>query len=109
MPVKQLLRAINLIYGDKMAAGREVATVRAQSLAAFIYDSYINKYGLLNVAERKLKEILLATAVNRQKHLKIELFSRFLGLSEVRYTPDDLYFMFTMALQLLQKYRFVHG
>jgi len=87
-----------------MLASKEAASVRSQALPAFLYDSYINKYGLLNVAERKLKEMFISATVNRKKSLKVELFTRFLGLSEVKYTADDLHFMFTIAIQLLQKY-----
>ncbi len=101
---KQLIKVINTIYGEKAAAGRTFTAVQGQSLASFLFDSFINKYGLLNVAERKLKEILLTVAMNRQKLARVELFARFLGLSEVKYSSDDLQFMFSFAQRLFQKY-----
>lgn len=103
MPIKQLIRLINQVYAEKMMASKEAASIRTQSLSAFFYDSYINRYGLLNVAERKIKEIFLSAAFNRTKLLKIELFSRFLGISEQKYSSDDMHFMFSIAVLLLQK------
>jgi len=102
LPMKLLLKTINMMYGDKMISSKDNIALRTQNLTSFIYDTFINKYGLLNVAERKLKEIFISSVNFRQKSLKIELFCRFLGLGEPKYTPDDLNFMFTIALRLLQ-------
>lgn len=102
-PIKQLIKTINAAYSEKMIAGKEIMSVRMQSMMAYIYDSYINKYGLLHVAERKLKELMLSVALHRSEYIKIELFARFLGISEIQYTADDLNFMFVIAQQLLQR------
>ncbi len=104
MTLKQLAKTINVVYAEKLSAGKEAVTVRMAGLAAFVYDSYINKYGLLNVAERKLKEMLLAVVLHRSASLHIELCARFLGLSSVRYSGDDLNFLLALAQQLFQKY-----
>lgn len=103
LSLKQLLRTINQLYSEKMNANKETISIRLQGLAAFVYDSYINKYGLLNVAERKMKEMFLSTSFNQKKIEKIELFSRFLGLNEIKYTSDDLQFMFSVAILVIQK------
>lgn len=89
-----------------MCLKTESIAIQIQGLTSFIYDSYINKYGLLDVAERKLKELLFSSSINRRKVLKIEIFSRFVGLSEVYYTADDMQFMFTMVLKFIQTYNF---
>ena len=41
MPIKQLLRAINQLYAEKMMLSKETISLRLQSLSAFTYDSYI--------------------------------------------------------------------
>ncbi len=99
LPLRQLVKVINALYCDKMAFPKEVQ----ESLMAHAYNMYINKYGLLNVAERKLKEMMLSVALCRSKYIKVELFARFMGLSHVGYTPDDLQFLFVLAQLLLQK------
>ena len=101
--LKQLTKTINLLYGEKMSTGKDIISIRLQHLGPFVYDSYINKYGLLNVAERKLKEVLLSAALNRGRLHKIELFARFIGLSPIQYSSDDLYFMFIIAQMLSYK------
>ena len=104
IPVRMLMRQINATYGEKMNLSGNSPTIQAQNLSAFIYDSFINKYGLLNVAERKLKEIFLSTIIHRSSILKIELFARFIGFSAIRYTADDMHFMFNIVLKLSQRY-----
>ncbi len=104
MTLRQLVKAVHAVYGEKLASGKESVSARVEPLSDFIYDSYINKYGLLNVAERKLKELLLAVALNRSRVHEVELFARFMGLSHILYTADDLYFVFCLAQQLLLTY-----
>jgi len=87
-----------------MEQSKEILQVKLQSLFEFIYDSHINKYGLLNVAERKLKEMLFSVTLHRTKSEKIELFARFLGISETCYSADDLDFLFNFSQILLLKY-----
>ncbi len=104
--MRQLIKIMNAAYNEKMIQGKEVLGVKLQGMMEFVYDSHINKYGLLNVAERKLKEMLLTVMLHRTKSVKIELFARFLGVSEVTYTPDDLEFLFGFAQLLLLKFEF---
>ncbi len=105
IPIRMLLKYINTLYGEKISllTGTGALNNICGPFHTFIYDSYINKYGLLNVAERKLKELFLSTALDRSKILKVELFARFIGVSEIRYTTDDLSWLLIAALKLLQK------
>eukprot|EP01022_Parablepharisma_sp_SALTPOND_P032345 TRINITY_DN8391_c0_g1_i1.p1 TRINITY_DN8391_c0_g1~~TRINITY_DN8391_c0_g1_i1.p1 ORF type:complete len:1241 (+),score=141.90 TRINITY_DN8391_c0_g1_i1:13388-17110(+) len=103
MSVKLLVKLIHSSYMEKMNSGKTVVPVQIQPLIVFLFESFINKYGLLNVAERKLKEIMLTAVMNRQKIVKIELFSRFIGLSEVKYSADDLWFYFSFIQKLFIK------
>jgi len=80
-----------------MQASKESALIKMQSIFEYLYDSFVNKYGLINFAEKKLNEVLLSVTKNRTIP-KIELFARFLGIGESYYTPDDLDFFFTLGL-----------
>ena len=97
-----LLKTITMLYQEKMDANKDSAPIRIQTLTAFVYDYYINKYGLLNVAERKLKEILITCVKIKKKQFRIEFFSRFIGISDIKYTNDDLNFVFTIATRMMQ-------
>jgi len=103
IPVRMLLRLINVSYGEKIQMNAASAANCTQQFAVFLYDSYVNKYGLINVTERKLKELYLSTVLSRNKELKIEIFARFIGLSEIRYSADDLCFLLSVCLKLLKK------
>ncbi len=107
MSVRILLHQIFAIYGEKISQGNSSAVVQTQTLPAFIYDLYVNKYGLITVAERKLRELMLGASMNRSKILAVELFARFLGVSDVKYTADDMQFMFSVAVRLMQRYSLV--
>ena len=67
-------------------------------LFEYVYDYFINKYGLMNFAERKMKEMIISVIRSRRSSPKIELFARFLGLSEVQYSLDDLDFFFNIGI-----------
>ena len=95
--VKVLMKTINQIYNEKMQASKESAQIKMQPLFEFMYDFFVNKYGLINCAEKKLYEVLVSVSKNKQIP-KIELFARFIGLGAQLYTPDDLDFLFIMAL-----------
>jgi len=103
LSLRQLMKTIIQIYAEKLQNDKDVTSMRHQPLAAFIYEFYVNKYGLLNFAERKLKEMLLAVVLYRNREQRIELFSRFIGLSNIFYTPDDLLFLFHFVQQVAFK------
>jgi len=103
LSVKLLLKNINNAYAEKLITGRNIILLQQQPLIAFLFDSFINKYGLLNFCERKLKEIMLTAIMNKTKYSKIELFARFVGISEVKYSPDDLWFFLYFAQKLFTR------
>ena len=85
-----------------MTAGKNVVSIQIQPLSSFVYDFYINKYGLITVAERKAMQLLVSCFLNRHKSFVIELFTRFVGLTEIKYSADDLDFLFKIVLYFLK-------
>ena len=82
---------------------KESSNSMLMNIFEFTYDFHINKYGLIKVAERKLKEFLVACITYKANIPKIELFSRFLGIANVSYSIDDLHFFF-MIINYFSKY-----
>ena len=56
--------------------------------------AHTNKYGIVKLTEKKLKEICLTIMLNYTKFTEIDLFWCFLGLTDIYFTNDDLSFYY---------------
>ncbi|CDW85585.1 UNKNOWN [Stylonychia lemnae] len=59
-------------------------------------DQQLNKYGIVKITEKKLKELLVTIMESKDRVFKLELFSRFLGISKKQYSNNDLYMFYKL-------------
>lgn len=57
IPLKLFIKSINGYYTEKKINAKNSKVVRTQSMAEFLYDNTFNKYGIVNLTEKKLSEI----------------------------------------------------
>jgi hypothetical protein len=81
-----LLKSISGLYREKLAAIKEEEG-RHQTLSHFVYDRYLAKYGIRNVAEAKFNQ-LLAGLVRFRDCLRISTFARFMSLYDPLINED---------------------
>lgn len=91
LPMKMMIKQMNQLYNDKANQAKDSVNIRNASMLEFLYEFLQNKYGKTPILERKVKEILVTTLKNEDKFKNINLFSKFLGISDSNtYTNDDL-------------------
>ncbi|CAI2358848.1 unnamed protein product [Moneuplotes crassus] len=96
IPLKLFIKNIFGFYNEKSLCAKNSASIKYQSLSDFLYDTTYNKYGIVKLTEKKLKELLLTTALNYKKHPEVELFGHFIGILDKYYTNDDLTFYYKL-------------
>jgi len=72
---KTLNRLIFGFYEEKEKADRS-NPAEWETLAEFIMDFMMNKYGLLKLAESHLKDLVATTLANQEKYPRVKLFAR---------------------------------
>jgi len=99
--VKNVLKILYNIYYEKSSNLKESKVIENQTLAEYLYDSLVHKYGLGNLAETKIFEIL-RTVKTCKNMPNLMIFGRFLALSDTKiYSIDDLKFFFYFNKQLV--------
>ena len=88
MHIKSLLKTINSFYSDRLTTLKETPSAKRASLVESLYEQMMTKYGLRNVAEKKLREVLTTAVVSREKSPRVRLFLDFAGMTE-KYTTED--------------------
>ena len=88
MHIKSLLKTINNFYSDRVATLRETPASKRASLVESLYELMLTKYGLRNVAEKKLREVLTTAIVSSDKSQRVSLFLDFAGKRE-KYSTED--------------------
>eukprot|EP00002_Diphylleia_rotans_P036602 TRINITY_DN8084_c0_g1_i2.p1 TRINITY_DN8084_c0_g1~~TRINITY_DN8084_c0_g1_i2.p1 ORF type:complete len:899 (+),score=215.89 TRINITY_DN8084_c0_g1_i2:143-2839(+) len=105
IPLKTLLKLITSIYQEKMAADevddREHHT--RQTLPEFIYDFFITKYGLRNLAENHVVNMLTSLNKYRNDHSRVQVFANLCGVlpKEVTYPVSTIGFYLHVYRKLL--------
>lgn len=103
MHIKSLLKTINSFYSDRIATLKETPTAKRASLVESLYEQMLTKYGLRNVAEKKLREVLTTAIVSSEKSQRVSLFLDFAGGREKYSTEDwNCYVMLSDTLQRTQ-------
>lgn len=99
--VKIVLKTLHNLYYEKAANIKDSKVIESQSLAEFLYDSFVHKYGMGKLAEKKVTEIL--TTIKAKRNMpKLKIFGRFLYLFDYkRYSMDDLKFFFYINRQMV--------
>mmetsp|Transcript_1337 Transcript_1337/g.843 ORF Transcript_1337/g.843 Transcript_1337/m.843 type:complete len:243 (+) Transcript_1337:1135-1863(+) len=80
MPKKMLLRVIQQVYQEKnyMDLNPVPGSESSQSLVEYLYDNFMHKYGLKNVAEKKFLQVISTCILQGPQVPRIRLFGRFL-------------------------------
>lgn len=89
LSIKRLSKLITSTYVSRIVAIRENPLLKRVPLHEMLYDDLNQKYGLKNMTDKKMKEIIYSGIANVDKSLKIHNFMKFLGLFE-DYTVADL-------------------
>lgn len=97
LSVSSVLKIINCVYFDKINFGKESVVIKMQSVFEYLYGYYMNLYGVSSFSEKKLMELLLSVIKNSSIP-RIQLFARFLNLSNIHYSADDFEFFFDISL-----------
>jgi len=103
MSIKVLVKTLVQIIADKRQSSKELQVLKPISFFEFTYDYFVNKYGLLNVAEKKIKEIFNNLLLSKKNLSKLELYARLLGISDKAYSTDDMEFLFILMAKF-EKY-----
>ena len=90
LSVSSVLKIINCVYFDKINFGKESVVIKMQSVFEYLY-------GVSSFSEKKLMELLLSVIKNSSIP-RIQLFARFLNLSNIHYSADDFEFFFDISL-----------
>jgi hypothetical protein len=79
--IKLLLKTLNSIYYEKAMNSKDSRIIENQTLIEYLYDNFFNKYGIVNLTVKKVKEILIT--LKSQRHImKLKLLAKFLCLYE---------------------------
>eukprot|EP00002_Diphylleia_rotans_P021127 TRINITY_DN4112_c0_g1_i5.p1 TRINITY_DN4112_c0_g1~~TRINITY_DN4112_c0_g1_i5.p1 ORF type:complete len:1124 (-),score=255.28 TRINITY_DN4112_c0_g1_i5:1500-4871(-) len=96
MSKKQICKIIANIYDEKMLADdiddREHNT--RQSFPEFVYDYFLHKYGLKQLAERHLASVYSTAKKLKANSVTIRLFSRFIGIDDELGLPALNYYLY---------------
>ena len=86
-----VLRTISQIYSDKIVA--DAADEREQGtrapLCEYIFEWHLHRYGLRNLAEVNLLDLLTSMRVHAKQSPKISVLSSFCGLMDAGSVPTD--------------------
>ena len=91
MSQKVVLKLISQIYSERLHITKQEGTSRDLDMASFAYQYFINSFGINKLADQKF--LILALSVRRySSNLRINMFSRFLGLNDdfTNYSTDEL-------------------
>ncbi|EFJ13922.1 hypothetical protein SELMODRAFT_424073 [Selaginella moellendorffii] len=105
--VRQLTKLIASVYVSKIVADSvdDSCNNERQTCCEFVYDFMLNQYGLKGLSESAIFGVFktvktLITNKEIEKHHKIRVFSRFVGMDETNnYSEPDLY----LYLKILQR------
>eukprot|EP00002_Diphylleia_rotans_P011854 TRINITY_DN2335_c0_g1_i10.p1 TRINITY_DN2335_c0_g1~~TRINITY_DN2335_c0_g1_i10.p1 ORF type:complete len:889 (+),score=186.16 TRINITY_DN2335_c0_g1_i10:45-2711(+) len=104
LSTKALLKLITNIYQDKMAADDVDDKIHhpRQTMIEFVYDFFINKYGLRPMAEGHLVNMLATLIQYRGDNIRIVMFANFCGVlpEEVSYPKYAIDFYLQIYKQL---------
>jgi hypothetical protein len=89
LSIKRLSKIITSIYVSRIVAIRENPLLKRVPLHEMLYEDLNKKYGLKNMTDKKMKEILYSSIAYVDKSSKIHNFMKFVGLFE-DYTVADL-------------------
>ncbi|CAD8126163.1 unnamed protein product [Paramecium sonneborni] len=91
MPLKLLIKQINVIYADRIAQQKENSNIKEQDLASFVYSYFLSQFGIKKIAEQKF--LILVVSVKHYKSIvRINNFAKFLNLFDtyVNFNLDEL-------------------
>lgn len=90
MTVKTMLKQIALLYSERLTMTKENPAAKEIELANFAYNFYSSQYGVKKIADQKFL-ILVLSVKKYSQILRINVFSKFLGLSEgsLNYSNDE--------------------
>ena len=99
--VKIILKSMHNLYYEKAANMKDSKVIENQTMVEYLYDSFVHKYGIGKLAEKKVKEILVT--VKSQKHMpSLKLFGKFLNVhNDNNYSVDDLKFFFFINREMV--------
>ena len=86
MHIKSLLKTINNFYSDRINTLKETPAAKRASLVESLYEQMMTKYGLRNVAEKKLREVLTTAVVSSEKSQRVSVF---LDFARDKYSTED--------------------
>ncbi|CAD8105161.1 unnamed protein product [Paramecium primaurelia] len=91
MPLKLLIKQINVIYADRISQQKENSNIKEQDLASFVYSYFLSQFGIKKIAEQKF--LILVVSVKHYKSIvRINNFAKFLNLFDtyVNFNLDEL-------------------
>eukprot|EP01105_Mastigella_eilhardi_P022176 TRINITY_DN5447_c0_g1_i1.p1 TRINITY_DN5447_c0_g1~~TRINITY_DN5447_c0_g1_i1.p1 ORF type:complete len:820 (-),score=235.45 TRINITY_DN5447_c0_g1_i1:84-2522(-) len=94
------LTFVNCIYVQKIISDEEYDAKNAPRLEMpeFVYQFFVNLYGLRHLAELKLLDFLETVRETQSQSLRLKMFASFCGFGDKYYSPQDLsFFLYTMA------------
>eukprot|EP00753_Platysulcus_tardus_P020701 PLAT8346.1.p1 GENE.PLAT8346.1~~PLAT8346.1.p1 ORF type:complete len:966 (+),score=525.09 PLAT8346.1:64-2898(+) len=103
MPLIQLQRILHRLVADMLSDAGDAPLVQRQSTTEFVYDWYLNKYGLKQIADRHLRTLLTALKAH-DSELQVQHFKRLLGVDGKRMAEDEESVYLTIVLRLLKFY-----
>ncbi|KAL4486122.1 hypothetical protein ABPG72_012175 [Tetrahymena utriculariae] len=91
MTVKTVLKQISILYNERMIVTKENNNYKDIEFSNFVYNFYSAQYGVKKISDQKFL-ILILSIKKYSQILRINMFSRFLGLQEgnMNFTTDEL-------------------
>ena len=108
IPLKQVLKLVFQIYAEKMKENGLIECERNSTVSEFIYEYYRFAYGLETIAEPKYKAFLASLKRFRQ-YYRINLFLKFVGLSEAENLSRDDFEAYVLGLKFLSSSTLGHN
>jgi hypothetical protein len=85
------LKSITQLYDDKLQSNKENAQNRETEMQIFAFASFLNRYGIKKVAERKYTEFLVSVK-NYSQVFRINVFARMINIldEKLNYSVDEM-------------------
>ena len=91
MPLKIILKGITSFYAEKLAASKDSLLIREQDMLTFVYNTFLNTYGLPKFARKKFSKFMVS--VKKYSSLeRVAMFARMCCLMDdtsLNLAPDE--------------------
>jgi hypothetical protein len=91
MSIKNLMKTITLLYDEKLNMSKESSMIKEQDMPIFIFNHFLNKYGIKRVAEQKFSFFILSIKQHMQT-FRVNIFARIVNLfdANLNFSIDEV-------------------